>query len=330
VDPTTGAAVERYVYDAYGKVTIYSGDWSSEVMWADSKQNEVLFCGYQFNPEIGTYCIRHRPYIPRVGWSVRDLVKYADGMNLYSYARNSPTVRTDPSGLRTTTNLNCGGKSIKVMTDWCCPDDQKKIEAAVCDAYKTLVAANAALASYIKTNDWSTPQRPKPPLGPDDQATATRFRNYFESGPALIKWVTDDIEDELDDDDGTLYQCDGKKGDCDTASAWGRPYGGWAIHICHTFLHESTDKDRARVIIHELSHLYQQTTDTGYWGLPERSDYNPSPPLFLYGHDTYIKGEDASGEPVYYNTDGKTGTPLIYTYEHADTIAWFAMGWYKP
>jgi RHS repeat-associated protein len=69
---TSGAAVERYVYDPYGKVTIYSGDWSSTVAWADSRKNEILYCGYRYDPETGMYHVRNREYQLTLGrWTPR-------------------------------------------------------------------------------------------------------------------------------------------------------------------------------------------------------------------------------------------------------------------
>jgi len=96
---TDGSVAERYVYDPYGKCTIYDDDWSDTVAWANSKQNEILYCGYRFNQETGKYDVRRRPYDFGLGvWPVRD-GGYWDLMNLYQYCRSGPTARVDPYGL---------------------------------------------------------------------------------------------------------------------------------------------------------------------------------------------------------------------------------------
>ena len=96
---TEGAVAERYTYDPYGKATFRDADWS-EITWANSKQNEVLYCGYRFDPETGLYHVRRRPYHPTVGrWVSRDPMGYADGMGLYLYCSGRPTVVTDSAGL---------------------------------------------------------------------------------------------------------------------------------------------------------------------------------------------------------------------------------------
>jgi RHS repeat-associated protein len=103
---TSGAAVERYVYDPYGNVTTYNGTWSAEVAWDDSKKNEVRFAGYRFDPVTGLYDVRNRVYHPYLGWLQRDPLGYVDGMSLYEYCGGGPTGGTDPSGLFFFTGLD--------------------------------------------------------------------------------------------------------------------------------------------------------------------------------------------------------------------------------
>jgi len=97
---TSGAAVERYVYDPYGKPTIYNDDWTATVSWANSKQNEILYCGYRFDPESGLYHVRNRMYDYDLGrWLQRDPKGYVDGMGLYEYVGGCPLSRLDAMGL---------------------------------------------------------------------------------------------------------------------------------------------------------------------------------------------------------------------------------------
>ena len=41
---TDGSALERYVYDPYGQVTIYDDDWS-DTRSSSSYANAILYCG---------------------------------------------------------------------------------------------------------------------------------------------------------------------------------------------------------------------------------------------------------------------------------------------
>ena len=47
---TGGDAIERYLYDPYGKVTIYTGDWSS-TRSSSSYNNVYLYTGREYDAE---------------------------------------------------------------------------------------------------------------------------------------------------------------------------------------------------------------------------------------------------------------------------------------
>jgi RHS repeat-associated protein len=104
---TSGTVVERYVYDAYGAIApyggspgIYSDDWNTQVTWTSSKTNEILFCGYRYDPESNLYHVRHRMYQSTIGqWCERDPIGYADSTNLYLYAGSHPVEGWDSTGL---------------------------------------------------------------------------------------------------------------------------------------------------------------------------------------------------------------------------------------
>jgi RHS repeat-associated protein len=96
---TGGDAVERYVYDPYGKVTIYDATWTS-TRSSSSYENAILFCGYRRDSETGLYDVRNRTYHPTPGrWLQRDPLGYIDGPSLYEYVGGAPAVGTDPAGL---------------------------------------------------------------------------------------------------------------------------------------------------------------------------------------------------------------------------------------
>jgi len=110
VDANSGSVVERYLYDPYGKVTVLNGatgaekdpnvsEWSPDADNKSDWDNEVLFCGYWYDPETGLFHVRERYYDPITGtWKTRDRILYPDGMNLYEYVSSSPLARLDPLG----------------------------------------------------------------------------------------------------------------------------------------------------------------------------------------------------------------------------------------
>jgi RHS repeat-associated protein len=99
VDASDATVAERYVYDPYGLATIRSPDFSSAVSWASSKQNEIRYAGYRYDPETSLYHVRNRYYHPALGrWISRDPLGYLPGTNRYAYLHNAPNSRTDPQG----------------------------------------------------------------------------------------------------------------------------------------------------------------------------------------------------------------------------------------
>ena len=105
-----GAVRERYMYDPYGRVTVLHGesgvygdlDIGEESEWdpdgdGTDWDNEILYCGYRYDPETGLYHVRRRVYDPLTGrWLQRDPVASA---NLYEGAAGNPLAYTDPLGL---------------------------------------------------------------------------------------------------------------------------------------------------------------------------------------------------------------------------------------
>jgi RHS repeat-associated protein len=97
---TGGDAVERYLYEAYGRVTIYDGSWVN-VRSASSFADVAMYTGRERDAETGLYHYRHRSYAAELGRFVgRDplTVTATEGPNLYNYVANAPPDFTDPSG----------------------------------------------------------------------------------------------------------------------------------------------------------------------------------------------------------------------------------------
>jgi RHS repeat-associated protein len=96
VDAGTGDVMARYVYDPYGKVTVYSATWTSP---SAPVADGVLYCGYFFDAESGFYNVRHREYVTSVStWAQRDPI--AADEDLYRYCGNVPVNDTDANGLQ--------------------------------------------------------------------------------------------------------------------------------------------------------------------------------------------------------------------------------------
>lgn len=92
-----GKIVEKVEYDVYGMPTFL--DANGNVLEVSSVGNNILFTGREYNAETGDYYFRARSLHPMVGrFMQKDPLMYVDGMNNYLYAKNIPTVYTDPSG----------------------------------------------------------------------------------------------------------------------------------------------------------------------------------------------------------------------------------------
>jgi len=115
VEVDSWQVVERYMYDAYGVVTVLDGcstgdadnpggesdtEWDPDPDGVSDYLNPILYCGYYRDLETGLYHVRMRPYHAHLGrWTARDLLRYVDGMSLYEYVMSKPTVGVDSFGL---------------------------------------------------------------------------------------------------------------------------------------------------------------------------------------------------------------------------------------
>jgi len=94
----SGTVLQRFVFDAYGKVTAYQPNWASA---AAPTTDGPLYCGYWLDTETGFSRARMREYVTSVStWDAPDPMGYAAGdANLLRYCENKVTSATDPSGL---------------------------------------------------------------------------------------------------------------------------------------------------------------------------------------------------------------------------------------
>jgi len=85
----TGATVESYAYDVFGKPSSVS-----------SIGNARMFTGRDYDQETGLYYYRARMYSPELGRFLQtDPIGYRSGINLYTYCSNNPLNFVDPMGL---------------------------------------------------------------------------------------------------------------------------------------------------------------------------------------------------------------------------------------
>lgn len=94
----TGVIVENYIYDAYGKPTMYGS--TGQVMTGSAIKNPYMYTGRQWDEESGIYHYRARMYDPNLGrFLQRDPLGYWDSLNLYEFVGGNPINWRDPFGL---------------------------------------------------------------------------------------------------------------------------------------------------------------------------------------------------------------------------------------
>jgi RHS repeat-associated protein len=87
---------ERYAYNAYGGVTVYSATWTSPST-TSSYGNTILFAGMNVDTTTGLYHDMGRWYNSSLGTFITtDPAQSTD--NLYAYCGNDPIDETDPTG----------------------------------------------------------------------------------------------------------------------------------------------------------------------------------------------------------------------------------------
>ena len=106
IDQSDGAVLERYEYDAYGEPNILDSDFSKDADGLSDYDNNYLFTGRRLdileNGSLKIQYNRNRYYDYHIGrFTTHDPIGYADGLNLYEYAKSNPSMFGDPLGLGT-------------------------------------------------------------------------------------------------------------------------------------------------------------------------------------------------------------------------------------
>ena len=93
-----GKEAEKYVYNAFGKMTIY--DERDNKIEASQFDNPYSFTGREHDSETGLHYHRARYYNPEIArWISEDPIGFDSGdMNLYRYVENNPLYWIDPYG----------------------------------------------------------------------------------------------------------------------------------------------------------------------------------------------------------------------------------------
>ena|GEM_PF-6784974 len=102
---SSGSVVEAYDTDAYGNTLIFTAPGADGIWFTDDDArssygaNEIIYCGYRFDPESELYYVRNRSYNTVLGrWIQRDPIGYAGGVNLYECVGGNPAAGVDASG----------------------------------------------------------------------------------------------------------------------------------------------------------------------------------------------------------------------------------------
>lgn len=91
-----GAALERYQYDPYGRLTVLDPTFATDADGLSDVDNATLFTGRWFEPETGTSYFRNRYQNGVTGrFMSRDLIPSA---HLYLYGNANPSAYVDPDG----------------------------------------------------------------------------------------------------------------------------------------------------------------------------------------------------------------------------------------
>lgn len=99
ISDAAGNLAERYVYDAYGKPTLY--DAAGNVIPSSLSGNRFMFTGQEYDSATGSYRFFFRNYSPETGsFDQRDRIGYEDGMGMYQYVHNNPANGIDIWGLK--------------------------------------------------------------------------------------------------------------------------------------------------------------------------------------------------------------------------------------
>jgi RHS repeat-associated protein len=113
----TGAVVERYAYDPFGRITMLDPNWANDADGASDYGWVYSHQGGRRDEVSGLYHFRNRDYSPTLGrWSSQDPIGFSGGVsNLYQAVGNDPVGTVDPTGLK---GRRVGPKHERKQVEW--------------------------------------------------------------------------------------------------------------------------------------------------------------------------------------------------------------------
>ncbi len=116
---TSGEAVERYEFSAFGLRAVMNAAWAP--LTASAHAVEFAFHGQILDAETGYYDYGYRYYSPQIGrWLSKDPIEEQGGVNLYAFSDNCAVNRNDMMGLQSNSE-----KLTKLLKD---PSTIKKLD----------------------------------------------------------------------------------------------------------------------------------------------------------------------------------------------------------
>ncbi|MBC7935808.1 MAG: hypothetical protein H7Y86_10705, partial [Rhizobacter sp.] len=117
---SNGRLIEKYSYDAYGKMSRF--DSLNNPLSSSIAGNRFGFTGQEYDSASGSYRFFFRNYSPETGvFNQRDLIEYEDGMGMYQYVGNNPANGIDIWGLAASDDCIEGEKGIDLRNTWILP-----------------------------------------------------------------------------------------------------------------------------------------------------------------------------------------------------------------
>jgi RHS repeat-associated protein len=263
---STGKVVEGYLYDAFGRTTVFSpgpngvvdfgGDDGIVVEGAGGENNPFMFTGRRFDAETGKFYFRHRYFDPNEGRFVtRDPLGGASHQSFYSYDGRDP-MGLDPvtAGKITVASRSASGTTKSPVT----PTQVSNLKQDVKDALDTLVKAvkNLDQLEHIK---------------PESGADKIKLR-FIKEKPDRLREILNKTIEKIKG--GITLEIE--TGTRDWIDWWcGTPrlklgtdayvYDlGWVIHINPSFFTTSLRQQRS-TILHELTHLGGSEDEDCHW-----------------------------------------------------------------
>ena len=182
----SGAIVEAYDTDAYGNTIIMTANWGSDSATQSAYgANDLVFCGYRYDPETQLYYVRNRTYSPTLGrWIQRDPIGVAGGINLYEYVNGRAVVALDPTG--TSACLNAGPPGA------CCQPPRRGCANEYCGAFAGLtftpalanpgaITTGFSLVSWVQAIDFIDKINNVTPIPGMDKQTQNQVDNFIRS-----------------------------------------------------------------------------------------------------------------------------------------------------